>query len=268
MLWRLFCFRPGASLAADELPAPGAWDGVTEKAKLDRPYEDPRQALIPFGINSYFAHPWRSYMDTHPASQFLGSMGFCYNSDPKYLEPVLQFMSEAGIRKVRTEMGWGNLDWDDRMTGENRTKALEFLRLARKYNIRPLILLNAHHSAPGPVREVSVSLMQDAKKGDRSFQVRPDDVSKIRVGYTGPMKADEYCAAKPLITEVKPDGTCVLSGPLGGRPHGGHTAAQGAEIPAAARSEAQGRGPASECRSRRVRGRDAGGMEEVCGGDL
>ena len=216
MLWRLFCFPPGASLAADGLPAPGAWDGVTEKAKLDRPYEDPRQALIPFGINSYFAHPWRSYMDTHPASQFLGSMGFCYNSDPKYLEPVLQFMSEAGIRKVRTEMGWGNLDWDDRMTGENRTNALEFLRLARKYNIRPLMLLNAHHSAPGPVREVSVSLMQDAKKGDRSFQVRPDDVSKIRVGYTGPMKADEYCAAKPLITEVKPDGTCVLSGPLGG----------------------------------------------------
>jgi hypothetical protein len=206
----------GRLFAADELPAPGAWDGVTEKAKLDRPYEDPRQALIPFGINSYFAHPWRSYMDTQPASQFLGSMGFCYNGDPKYLEPVLQFMSEAGIRKVRTEMGWGNLDWDDRMTGENRTNALEFLRLARKYNIRPLMLLNAHHSAPGPVREVSVSLMQDAKKGDRSFQVRPDDVSKIRVGYTGPMKADEYCAAKPLITEVKPDGTCVLSGPLGG----------------------------------------------------
>ncbi len=206
----------GSLFAADGLPAPGAWDGVTEKAKLERPYEDPRQALILFGINSYFAHPWRSYMDTHPASQFLGSMAFCYNSDPKYLEPVLQFMSEAGIRKVRTEMGWGNLDWDDRMTGENRTNALEFLRLARKYNIRPLMLLNAHHSAPGPVREVSVSLMQDAKKGDRSFQVRPDDVSKIRVGYTGPMNADEYCAAKPLITEVKPDGTCVLSGPLGG----------------------------------------------------
>jgi hypothetical protein len=202
--------------AEQNLPAPGAWDGVTEKAKLERPYEDPRQALIPFGINSYFSHPWRSYMDTHPASQFLGSMAFCYNGDRKYLEPVLQFMSESGIRKVRTEMGWGNLDWDDRMTGENRTRALEFLRLAKKYDIRPLLLLNAHHSAPGPVREVSVTLVEDAKKGDRSFKVRPDDVSKIRVGYTGPMNTDEYCAAKPLITEVKPDGTCVLSGPLGG----------------------------------------------------
>ncbi len=201
--------------AEEKLPAPGGWDGVTEKAKLDRSYEDPRQARIPFGINSYFAHPWRSYMDTHPASQFLGSMGFCYNSDHKYLEPILQFMSEAGIRKARIEIGWGNLNWDDRLTGENRAKALEFLQLAKKYNIRPLLLLNAHHSAPGPLREVSVTLMQDAKKGDRYFRLRPEDVSKIRVGYTGPMKSDEYCAAKPLITEVKPDGTCMLSGPLG-----------------------------------------------------
>ena len=188
----LLILAPTFLQAEENLPVPGAWDGVTQKAKLDRPYEDPRQALIPFGINSYFSHPWRSYMDTHPATQFLGSMAFCYNSDLKYLEPILQFMSEAGIRKVRTEMGWGNLDWDDRMTGENRTKALEFLRLAKKYNIRPLLLLNAHHSAPGPVREVSVSLVADAKKGDRSFKVRPDDVSKIRLGYTGPMNTDEY----------------------------------------------------------------------------
>jgi hypothetical protein len=200
--------------ARENLPAPGTWDGLTEKAKLDRPYEDPRQALIPFGINSYFSHPWRSYMDTHPASQFLGSMAFCYNSDRKYLEPILQLMSEVGIRKVRTEMGWGTLDWDDRMMGENRTKALEFLRLAKKHNIRPLLLLNAHHSAPGPMRELSVSLVADAKKGDRSFKVRSDDIPKIRVGYTGPMNKDEYCAAKPLITEVKSDGTCMLSGPL------------------------------------------------------
>jgi hypothetical protein len=212
----LLILAPTFLHAEENLPAPGAWDGVTQKAKLDRPYEDSRQALIPFGINSYFSHPWRSYMDTHPASQFLGSMAFCYNSDRKYLESILQFMSEAGIRKVRTEMGWGNLDWDDRMTGENRTKALEFLRLAKKYQIRPLLLLNAHHSAPGPVREVSVTLVADAKKGERSFKVRPDDVSKIRLGYTGPMNPEEYCAAKPLITEVKPDGTCLLSGPLGG----------------------------------------------------
>ena len=188
----LLMLAPAFLHAEENLPAPGAWDGVTQKAKLERPYEDPRQALIPFGINSYFSHPWRSYMDTHPASQFLGSMAFCYNSDRKYLEPILQFMSEAGIRKVRTEMGWGNLDWDDQMTGENRTKALEFLRLAKKYNIRPLLLLNAHHSAPGPLREVSVTLVADAKKGDRSFKVRPDDVSKIRLGYTGPMNLDEY----------------------------------------------------------------------------
>jgi hypothetical protein len=70
---------------------------MTEKAKLDRSYEDPRQTAISFGITSYFAHPWRSYMDTHPASQFLDSMGFCYSSDRKYLESVLQFMSEASI---------------------------------------------------------------------------------------------------------------------------------------------------------------------------
>ena len=200
--------------AAEKLPSPGAWDGVTEKTRLTRPYEDPRQALIPFGIISYFSHPWRSYMDTHPAGQFLGSMGFCFNSNPKYTEPVLQLMGEAGISKVRYEIGWGSLDWNDRLQGENRKKALEFFRLAKKYHIRPLLLLNAHHSIPCPMRDVEVSLVQDAKKGDRSFKVRPEDVEKIRAGYTGPMQSDEYCAAKPMITETKEDGTCILSTPL------------------------------------------------------
>ena len=46
------------------LPAQGEWDGITQKAKLDRPYEDPRQVNVQFGLISYFVHPWRSYMDT------------------------------------------------------------------------------------------------------------------------------------------------------------------------------------------------------------
>ena len=53
----------------------GQWDGKTQFAELDGPYEDPIQQEVPFGRNSYFLSPWRAYMDTHAASQYLNALG-------------------------------------------------------------------------------------------------------------------------------------------------------------------------------------------------
>lgn len=209
----------GRMLIADQpsppLPAEGEWDGVTEKVKLDRPYEDPKEAFITAGLSSYFFQPWRAYMDTHPASQFTGSMAFVANNSPETMDAIMQVMSESGIRKVRYECGWGNFDWNNQLTGVHRDGVLAFLGLCKKYHIRPLMLLNSHHANPCPTKDVGVQFVADAKKGDRTFKVRPEDVAKIHVGYTGPMKTDEYCSAKPLIIAVQADGTCQLSGPLG-----------------------------------------------------
>ena len=197
--------------SSSPLPPPDQWDGHTKKARLDRPYEDHLQAYIPFGSISYFLEPWRAYMDTWPASHFIGSMGVNMNTDPSEMDAVMQLLDEAGIRKFRTEMGWGNMDWNDQMNPNQRASFIAELKLAKKHHLRPMILLNAHHAAPGPTRDVAVQFTADAKKGDRVLKVRPVDVAKIHVGYTGPWDVADYCSANPLITAVKPDGTCTLS---------------------------------------------------------
>src|SRR5437773_2656387 len=63
------CARAGEPPAPDA--AIGQWDGVTESAELQGPYEDKLQQEIPFGRRSYYLAPWRSYMDTWPATRFL-----------------------------------------------------------------------------------------------------------------------------------------------------------------------------------------------------
>src|SRR5476649_992327 len=100
---------------AAPLPAIGEWDGVTASAKLRDSYEDPIQSKVPFGIVSYFNQPWRSYMDTWPASHWQYMGGANWNIDIKYADGVGQFLDEEGIRTLRIEVGWGTLNWDDQI---------------------------------------------------------------------------------------------------------------------------------------------------------
>ncbi len=200
---------------ADPLPPVGQWDGVTSSAKLDVPYENPMQVGPPFGIVSFFNHPWRYYMDTWPATRFLETPGANWNVDPKYADSLGQILDESGLRTVRVEIGWGNMGWDDDLPQDRKAQIAAQLKALQKHHIRPMILLNCHHGGPGPMRQFDVSVAADAKKGDRTLKLRPEDTAKIHVGYTGPMNPD-YIAADPLITSVDADGTCHLSAGLGG----------------------------------------------------
>ncbi len=204
----LFCVLTSVRLCAADLPV----TPPPASAALEHPYEDVRQATVPFGLISYFAHPWRSYMDTWPAQHFLTSLGYVDNVSPKYADAVCQVMAESGIRYARYEIGWGNLDWTDKLPDPHRARAIERLRLFKKYGIRPLILLNSHHAAPCPYKHIWVEVLADAHKGDRTLKLK--DGTGIKPWYTGPMNAAEYCAAKPFITAVDPDGTAHLSMPM------------------------------------------------------
>ncbi|HEY3332745.1 MAG TPA: hypothetical protein VGK19_22120 [Capsulimonadaceae bacterium] len=201
-----------AGAAPRSLPTVGEWDGVTQSAHLETPYEDQVQSNVPFGIISYFNEPWRSYMDTWSAAQYEGYAGAVWNIQARYADAVGQILKESGIRTVRFEIGWGYLGWDDHIGPSSRSQFKPLFDMCRKYGIRPLILLNAHHGVPCPVRDVPVTLVVDAKKGDTTLSLAPG--SKLREGYTGPMD-HEYIAAFPLITRLDANGTAHLSAPLG-----------------------------------------------------
>lgn len=198
--------------APQTLPAVGEWDGKTAEAKLDGPYEDMRQTPPPFGVMSYFNQPWRAYMDTWPASKWLGFPGVGFNGDEKYHEAMLQLMSECGIRYARVEVGWNNIGWDEHINQGARENLTRQMKLFRKYGIRPVILLNANHGVPGPIKGFEAELVQDAKKGDRTVHFKPG--TTLREGYSGFQNLTDYVAAYPLITKMEEDGTATLSAPL------------------------------------------------------
>ncbi len=193
------------------LPEIGEWDGVTASAKMTDLYEDTKQANVPFGIISYFNMPWRSYMDTWPASRMTNFCGTQYNVDIKYADALCQLLEESGIRSMRVEVGWGNTGWDDDLMPHIKARFAQLLPILQKHGIRPLILLNAHHGVPCPVRDVRVEVTADAKKGDKVLKIK--DTSKIRVKYTG-IQHPAYIAAYPMITKIDDDGTAYLSSGL------------------------------------------------------
>jgi len=151
-------------------------------------------------------------MDTWPASQYTGCPGANFNVDPKYADALGQILSESGIRNVRVEIGWGNLNWDDQLPDSTQKRLLPTFAMCRKYGIRPMILFNAHHGGPCPMRNIQVTLTADAAKGDTVLHLAAG--TKVHEGFTGPMDA-QYIAAYPLIIKVDPDGTAQLSAPLG-----------------------------------------------------
>ena len=201
----------GISLSAAPLPANGEWDGVTPSAHLDGPYENPTQAIVPFGIVSYFNQPWRAYMDTWPASQYLNSMGTQWNVNVKYEEALCQLFQETGLTSIRYEIGWGNMGWDDELSPNMKAAMKRDFVIYKKYGIRPLILLNAHHGVPCPVKNIPVEVAVAAKKGDHILKLAKFD--GVKPLYTG-IQHPDYIANYPTITSLDPDGTAHFSAAL------------------------------------------------------
>ena len=77
-------------------------------------YTDPTYfTKIPFGAHSHWLQPWRAYLETVPAQQFLDGIGLnlqFHEADP---ELVLQMLARNGVRSGRLEIGWGSLDYND-----------------------------------------------------------------------------------------------------------------------------------------------------------
>jgi len=222
LLALLACF-PAALLAAEKaepspatlkaLEAIGTWDGTTPEAKLEGPYEDPKQAAVPFGRKSYYLAPWRAWMDTWPARRFLRMPGVNFNvREPRAYEPVAKVLADAGIASARVEVGWGSFDFEDptRLRDADRVRAK--LRALERHGIRPLLLLNANSGWPCPIRSWRVRRDEDAPKGTRSIRLEKPD--GIVPGATG-LHGQAYQTAYPLIVAVDAEtGRCDLSAPL------------------------------------------------------
>lgn len=178
---------------------------------------------LSFGFYSHWLQPWRAYLETVPTAQFLNGIGINYHVDPPVnLDLIVQMLSQHGIRRGRIEIGWSEVNFDDgsRLNSNHEAIHRDRLRTLQAHNIRPLILLNAHHGIPGPVKTIQHQLLATAEAGAR--QILLDQTQDLKVGYSGLSNLTDYRAAELLFTEIQGN-TVTLSKPLPKRLEAGTT---------------------------------------------
>ncbi|HEV3029423.1 MAG TPA: hypothetical protein VG457_17725 [Planctomycetota bacterium] len=174
-------------------------------------YADPAQLDLPFPAHSHLRQPWRGWLETRSAADFLQGIGINYNV-PGNDELAVRLLAEAGIRAVRKEVGWGSVNWEETGTHED-TRLRKLFGLFKRHSMRPTILLNCHQGVPCPLRAFDGTLMDDAAKG--ATKVRLADTSALVAGRSGLSGLSDYWAAEAIITSIDPStGECLLSKPL------------------------------------------------------
>ena len=179
-------------------------------------YIDSRyQTALAFGQTSPYIMPWRAYQETLPTFALTNALGVHLNLGDAAPEPVLRHLAACGVRHGRIEIGWGNAFEDDAettLTQASRDGLRPLLLACRGNDVRPLVLLNAHHGVPVPMVNAQKTLARAARKGDRvAYLSDTGDLKRYRSGFNNVL---QYKAVEVMFTEIAADGEVVLSRPL------------------------------------------------------
>ena len=178
--------------------------------ELEGPYTD-RSYLtdVPFGAHSFWLQPWRAYQETMPAHRFVDGVGVGLSTGGTDPDLLLRMLAEHGVRNGRIEIGWGSMGWDGEL--KNAAKYRRLLRACKEYDVRPVILLNAHQGVPCPMRSFQRTVTADAPEG--ATEITLNSTEDLVVGRSGLSGLTGYWAAEALITDID-DRTVTVSKPL------------------------------------------------------
>lgn len=197
-----------ATLALAAIPA------NAQAGSLAEPIDPFQQTAFAFPERSHWLQPWRGYLETVPASRLRGAIGINYDPGPGQAPATARLLSASGFSRARIEEAWGSVSYADRSQLENLEEFRSWLVALRDHGIRPLILLNVNHGAPGPTRRFQARLVASAAQGAREVRVDAATANAIVPGRTGLDALNVYKAAEILFTHVAADGTATLSKPL------------------------------------------------------
>lgn len=138
-------------------------------------YVDPEQLRVPWPRASLTRVPWRGYLETRPATAYLYGLGVVWGRDVPGKSPdeVAAMLADAGFSRVRMEIGWGKVEWEEHGLREREKLEARIRSLARN-GLRPLILLNANHQLPTPYRPREAVVGEDAAKGATRLHLEGD----------------------------------------------------------------------------------------------
>jgi len=180
-----------------------------------KPVDPAQQTALGFGDRSHWLQPWRAYMDTPPATKLRDAIGINLDNHvrPNEVNALARLLGESGFRRARYEIGWDAISFDDPSRLRDPEPIRRTVAALRANRIRPLILLNANHGVPGPLRELQLRLAAPAAAGAREVRLEAASAAAVVPGRTGFSSLTERKAAEVLITRVD-DGLATLSAPL------------------------------------------------------
>ena len=168
-------------------------------------YVDPRLLDVPWGNYSFLRQGWRGYLETVPAWRYRDGLGVVWGATPpnRSADQVAGVLAWAGFHRVRLEVPWGSVKWDESGLDEAGTaRLIPILRAMKAHQLRPLILLNANHLQPCPVRWRDVVVQQSVPAGARTLTVSGDPQGPAE-GTTTIMSLATGTEPGPLIDSVR-----------------------------------------------------------------
>src|SRR5262245_49349354 len=107
------------------------------------PYVDPHLLDMPWGGYSFVRQAWRGYLETIPARTFVDGLGIVWSQPPhKSEEQIATDLAAAGFTRVRLEVPWGSINWEETgLESDARARTARVLQALRRHGLRPLILL-------------------------------------------------------------------------------------------------------------------------------
>lgn len=181
---------------------------------LNTPIEAKQFSSVPYIHRSFWMQPWRSYLDTWPASRMRKGIGINFNVTPAEAQATAKVLAANGFRRARMEIAWNQLSPDNpsQLTARSEKAMRERLLALRANGIRPLILLNANDAEPTPTKTVPIQLAAAAPAGARQVLLTLASRTAVVPGRSG--FDFDGMAAGVLITSVAATGLAQLSRPL------------------------------------------------------
>ncbi len=176
---------------------------------------DPRFLTeVPFGTTSFWIQPWRAYLDTWPASRLLDAAGINFGVSPTDAESTAQLLQDSGFKLARREIPWDALSYEDPTKLRTEANISAILTALHNHGLRPLILLNANSTGPGPSKMVKLDTTEAAPAGAQTVTLTASSAAAVVPGKTGFNGLSFGGSPDILITSVGAGGVATLSRPL------------------------------------------------------
>ncbi len=219
---RVRCPVADGSETLDVAPAEPSAGGV-----IADPIDPRHLAQVPFGRRSFWLQPWRSYLETLPASRLREALGINFNVAPREADATARLLASSGFRLARVEISWNQLSYAAPDEFVDEASLRRRLVALLEHGLRPLILLNANSGGPGPARPVTLTTVAPAPAGARTVRLDEPSAAAVDPGKTGFAGLSFGGNPDVLVTDVGADGEATLSRPLpaalSAGPHPGST---------------------------------------------